>query len=44
MAGDVIYDMMPFATIHEWAKYGKYAANTAMDGFEASDAGNHGRT
>lgn len=38
MAGDVIYAMMPFAKIHEWAKYGKYAANTAMDGFEASEA------
>lgn len=38
MAGDVIYAMMPFAKIHEWAKYGKYATNTAMDGFEASEA------
>lgn len=37
-AGDVIYAMMPFVKIHEWAKYGEYAANTAMDGFEASDA------
>lgn len=38
MAGDVIYTMMPFVKIHEWVKYGKYATNTAMDGFEASEA------
>ncbi|MGI6337063.1 MAG: alpha/beta hydrolase family protein [Eubacteriales bacterium] len=37
-AGDVIYTMMPFVKIHEWMNYGKYAANTAMDGFEASEA------
>ena len=38
MAGDVIYTMMPFVKIYEWAKYGKYATNTAIDGFEASEA------
>lgn len=38
MAGDVIYAMMPFVKIHEWVKYGKYATNTALDGFEASKA------
>lgn len=37
-AGNVIYAMMPFVKIHEWIKYGKYATNTAIDGFEASKA------
>lgn len=37
-AGDVIYTMMPFIRIHERIHYGKYASNTAMDGFAASDA------
>ena len=37
-AGNRIYAMMPFVKIHEWMKYGKYATNTAMDGFKASDA------
>ena len=37
-AGDLIYAMMPFVKIHERIKFGKYAANTAMDGFDASDA------
>lgn len=37
-AGDVIYTMMPFIKLHERIKYGKYASNTAMDGFAASDA------
>lgn len=37
-AGDIIYTMTPFIRIHERFKYGKYAANTAMDGFEATDA------
>ena len=35
-AGDVIYAMTPFIRIHEFFKYGKYATNTAMDGFDAS--------
>ena len=30
--------MMPFINLHEWLHYGKYATNTALDGFEASDA------
>lgn len=38
MAGDGIYAMMPFVKLHEWTKYGKYASNTAMDGFEVSNA------
>ena len=38
MAGDGIYSMMPFVNFHEWRKYGKYATNTAMDGFAASEA------
>ena len=37
-AGSIIYAMTPFIRIHERLKYGKYAANTAMDGFEATDA------
>lgn len=37
-AGNVIYAMTPFIKIHERFKYGKYASNTAMDGFENTDA------
>lgn len=37
-AGDVIYAMTPFVRIHEWFKFGRYAVNTAMDGFDATDA------
>lgn len=37
-AGNFIYAMMPFVKLHEQIKFGKYAANTAMDGFAASDA------
>lgn len=37
-AGGVIYTMMPFAKLHEWIKFGKYATNTALDGFDASSA------
>lgn len=37
-AGSVIYAMTPFIRLHERFKYGKYATNTAMDGFEATDA------
>lgn len=37
-AGGVVHTMMPFVRIHEWALYGEYATNTAMDGFKASDA------
>lgn len=37
-AGDVIYTMTPFVRLYEWIKYGSYAAETAMDGFAASDA------
>ena len=37
-AGSVIYAMTPFIKIHEMVKFGKYATNTAMKGFEASDA------
>ena len=37
-AGDGIYAMTPFIRLYERIKYGKYATNTAMDGFEASDA------
>lgn len=35
-AGSLIYTMTPFIRIHELFKYGKYAANTAMDAFDAS--------
>jgi len=37
-AGSVIYTMTPFVRIHELFKYGKYASNTAMDGFQSTDA------
>lgn len=37
-AGSLIYTMMPFIKIHERIKFGKYASNTALDGFAASDA------
>ncbi len=37
-AGSVIYTMTPFIRLHERFKYGKYAANTAMDGFDATEA------
>lgn len=36
--GNFIYAMMPFVKIHEWMNYGKYATNTAMDGFKSSKA------
>lgn len=38
VAGDGIYVMMPFVKLHEFLKYGKYATNTATDGFECSEA------
>ena len=37
-AGDVIYAMTPFIRLHEWFKFGRYAVNTAMDGFDATNA------
>lgn len=37
-AGDFIYAMMPFVKLHEFIKFGEYATNTAVDGFESSDA------
>ncbi len=37
-AGDLIVAMMPFVKIHEQVKFGTYATNTAMNGFEASKA------
>ena len=37
-AGDLIYTMTPFIRLYERLKYGKYAANTAMDGFDSTDA------
>lgn len=37
-AGDFIYTMMPFIKVHERIKFGKYASNTAIDGFESTDA------
>lgn len=36
--GNGIYLMLPFVKLHEFIKFGKYASNTAMDGFAASDA------
>lgn len=37
-AGNGIYMMMPFIKLHERIKYGKYASNTAMDGFSTTEA------
>ena len=37
-AGNFISVMMPFVKLHEWINFGKYATNTAMDGFQSSDA------
>lgn len=37
-AGSVIYAMTPFVRIHECIKFGKYASNTAIDGFDSTDA------
>ena len=37
-AGSIIYAMTPFIRIHESFRYGKFAVNTAMDGFAATDA------
>lgn len=37
-AGSVIYTMTPFIGLHERFKYGKYATNTAIDGFDSTDA------
>ena len=37
-AGSLIYTMTPFVRIYEMFKFGKYATNTALDGFDATDA------
>ena len=37
-AGSLIYTMMPFVRLYERIRFGKYAANTALDGFAATDA------
>ncbi len=37
-AGGIIYTMLPFTNLYERIRCGKYAANSAMDGFAASDA------
>lgn len=39
MAGPVIKFFMPYVSLYERLKFGKYAAYSAMDGFAASDAG-----
>ncbi len=36
--GDGIYLMLPFVKLYEKMKYGRYALNTAMDGFSKSNA------
>lgn len=38
MVGGVVNILMPYINIWERIKFDKYASNTAMDGFEASDA------
>ncbi len=37
-AGNGIYLMLPFVKLHERIHYGKYASNTALDGFSKSNA------
>ena len=37
-AGGVIYAMRPFIALHERFKFGEYATNTAMKGFDSTDA------
>ena len=37
-AGGVIYAMRPFIALHERLKFGEYATNTAMKGFDSTDA------
>ena len=37
-AGSVIYAMRPFIELHERFMFGEYAVNTAMDGFDSTDA------
>ncbi len=37
-AGDVICAMTPFIRLHEFIRFGEYASNTAMDGFDSTDA------
>ena len=37
-AGSLIYAMTPCVRIYEMFKFGKYATNTAMDAFDATDA------
>lgn len=37
-AGSVIYTMTPFIRLHEYFKYGRYAVNTAMNGFDSTNA------
>ncbi len=37
VAGDGIYLFMPFVKLYESIKYGSYASNTAMDGFDFSE-------
>lgn len=36
--GPLIYPMSPFIKLHERIKYGQYAVNTGIDGFETSGA------
>lgn len=38
MVGGLIKVLMPYINMWERIKFGRYAVNTAMDGFEASDA------
>lgn len=38
MVGNLAYIMIPFVKLHEKIKFGKYASNTALDGFGSSNA------
>ena len=37
VAGDAVSYMLPFVSLHELLKYGKYASCSAMDAFDSSD-------
>ena len=39
LVGGLVNILIPYINIYEYIKFGKYASNTSMDGFEKSDAG-----
>lgn len=38
IVGSAVRLLMPYVNAYEWLKFGSYATNTALDGFETSDA------